>query len=152
MNKVILLAKGLHPGLFLDRELRKRKIAKGRFALLINEYPQTITTITKGKRNMNPGLALKIEKELGLDEGDLMVLQAYYEVEREKKKQPASHPDLTKIRRVLFWDTSFEKINWQKHKNGIIRRVFERGNEEEKTEITRFYGAEIIKAALKKHG
>ncbi len=149
MNRSISIAKGIHPGLFLERELKKRKLAKGRFALLIHEYPQTLTAITKGKRNMNPGLALKIEKELGFDEGDFMVLQAYYEVELEKRKRPVIKPDLSKIRRILFWDTTFEKIDWQKHKNSVIKRVFERGNEEEKEEITRFYGARTVKAALK---
>jgi len=148
MNRSITIAKGIHPGLFLERELKRRKIAKGRFALRIQEYPQTLTAITKGTRGMNAALALKIEKELGLDEGDLMVLQAYYEIEREKKKQQKLQPDLAKFRRALFWDTSFEKIDWQKHKQSVIKRVFERGNEEEKAEITRFYGSEAIKEIL----
>lgn len=150
MLNAIKLIKGIHPGFILDRELKKHHIAKGRFALSLNEYPQTLVSITKGKRNMNTALALKIEKALGMEEGYLMILQTYFEIEREKKKQNSKRPDLTKIRKILFWDTSFEKIDWEKHKRSIIKRVFQRGNEEEKKEIKKFYGQELIDAVLKK--
>jgi plasmid maintenance system antidote protein VapI len=151
MDKAIKLIKGVHPGFILERELKKRHIAKGKFALALNEYPQTLVSITKGKRKMNTPLALKIEKALGMEEGYLMILQAYYEIEKEKKKQNTRHPDLSKIRKILFWDTSFDKIDWEKHKRSIIKRVFQRGNEEEKKEIKRFYGQELIDSVLKKH-
>lgn len=151
MNSNISIIKGVHPGFILERELKKLKIAKGRFALALDEYPQTLVSITKGKRNMNTALALKIEKVLNMEEGYLMILQTYYEIEKEKKKQNISHPDLSKIRKILFWDTSFDKIDWEKHKRSIIKRVFERGNEEEKSEIKKFYGQELINSVLKKH-
>ena len=151
MKNTLKIIKGIHPGFILERELKKHNIAKGRFALSLNEYPQTLVSITKGKRNMNTALALKIEKALGMEEGYLMILQTYYEIEREKKKQNTSRPDLSKIRRILFWDTTFEKIDWEKHKRSIIKRVFQRGTEEEKNEIKRFYGQELIDAVLKKN-
>lgn len=150
MNINISIIKGVHPGFILERELKKKKIAKSKFAIALNEYPQTLVSITKGKRNMNVALSLKIEKALDMEEGFLMVLQAYYEIEREKKKQNTAHPDLSKIRKILFWDTSFDKIDWEKHKRSIIKRVFERGNEEEKNEIKKFYGEELINSVLKK--
>lgn len=151
MSNTISIIKGVHPGFILERELKKMKIAKGRFAISLDEYPQTLVSITKGKRNMNTALALKIEKALGMEEGYLMILQTYYEIEQEKKKQNTKHPDLSKIRKILFWDTSFGKIDWEKHKRSIIKRVFERGNEEEKKEIKKFYGQELIDAVMKKH-
>jgi antitoxin HigA-1 len=151
MDKAIKLIKGVHPGFILERELKKRHIAKGRFALSLNEYPQTLVSITKGKRNMNTPLALKIEKALGMEEGFLMILQTYYEIEKEKKKLNTRHPDLSKIRKILFWDTTFDKIDWEKHKRSIIKRVFQRGNDEEKNEIKKFYGEELINSVLKKH-
>jgi len=151
MNNIPII-KGVHPGFILERELKKRKIAKGRFAISLDEYPQTLVSITKGKRNMNTALALKIEKALNLEEGYLMVLQTYFEIEKEKKKQNTKHPDFSKIRKILFWDTSFDKIDWEKHKRSIIKRVFQRGNEEEKSEIKKFYGQELIDLVLKKNG
>ncbi len=151
-NPDISIIKGVHPGFILERELKKRKIAKGKFALALNEYPQTLVSITKGKRNMNVSLALKIEKALDMEEGYLMILQTYYEIEREKQKQNRRQPDLSKIRRILFWDSSFDKIDWEKHKRSVIKRVFQRGNEEEKNEIIRFYGKKLIDDVLKKNG
>lgn len=40
-------------------------------------------------------------------------------------------------------------INWNRQKNAIIKRVFTRGNESEKIEITNFYGQDIIDSVLK---
>ena len=144
MKKDLKILKGIHPGFVLERELEKRQRRKGNFALQIQEYPQTLSTITKGKRDMNIGLALKIEHVLGIEEGFFMILQVYYDIEQEKKKQNNSQPNLSIIRSILFWDTKMEKIDWQKQKKTIIKRIFERGNEIEKKEITRFYGSETI--------
>ncbi|WP_407716370.1 DUF6922 domain-containing protein [Dysgonomonas capnocytophagoides] len=43
------------------------------------------------------------------------------------------------IRKSLFWDADFGKINWRKYKDADVKRVFERGNEEEIEEITQYY-------------
>jgi hypothetical protein len=75
----------------------------------------------------------------------------FYEIQEEKKHQNNKHPDISKLRRVLFWDTVMEKIDWEKQKASVIKRVFERGNEEEKKEITRFYGKNSVKELLKIH-
>jgi len=121
-------------------------MSKGRFALLINEYPQTLGAITKGKRNMNVTLALKIEQELNLTEGFFMTLQVFYDIKQEKRRLiEKSHPDLARLRPGLFWDTNMEKIDWQRQKRAVIQRVFERGNDIEKEEITRFYGDSVIR-------
>jgi plasmid maintenance system antidote protein VapI len=140
MFETIQHIKGIHPGFFLAYELKKREIAKSRFAISINEYPQTLVSITKGKRRMNAELALKIEENLHLEEGFLMILQVYHDIEKIKSQNTtAEKPDLSKFRPALFWDTTFDKIDWGKHKKAVIERVNERGNEEEKAEIRRFY-------------
>lgn len=59
--------------------------------------------------------------------------------------------DLPQLRPVLFWDTKMESIDWEKQKKAIIKRVFERGNEIEKNEIIRFYGAKIVDSILNVH-
>ena len=147
MNNLEII-KGIHPGFIIDRELKKRHLRKRNFALSVDEFPQTLGAITKGKRNMNTALALKIEKSLGLEEGYLMILQVYYDIEQEKAKQQLDAPDLSKLRTVLFWDTKMDKINWIKQKKTIIKRVFERGNDTEKQEIIRFYGENVIREIL----
>jgi antitoxin HigA-1 len=148
----ISILKGLHPGIVLERELKLRKLAKGRFALSVNEFPQTLTAITKGKRKMNILLAMKLEAALELEDGFFMTLQLFYDIKKAKqKKHEQNHPDLSKIRHILFWDTAFEKIDWVQQKKAIINRVFERGNREEITEIIRFYGQQAIDEALGKN-
>jgi len=148
MNKTLEIIKGIHPGFYLERELKKRKISKGRLALAVHEYPQTLVAITKGKRRMNTPLAMKIEKELGMEEGFLTLLQAYHEIEEERKKT-SPKPDLKKFRKVVFWDTNMEKFDWIKQRGAIIRRVYERGNDREKAEIMRFYGEKEVNLQLK---
>jgi len=149
MNDELSLIKGLHPGIYLDYQLKKRKLAKGRFALSVNEYPQVIGQITKGKRKMNIPLALKIEKALGMEEGYLMLLQVYHDIREEKRRQHKPiHPDLSKLRRVLFWDTKMDDIDWVQQKSAVIERVHERGSQEEIDEIDRFYNSEAFKSVL----
>jgi antitoxin HigA-1 len=149
MDINLSLIKGIHPGLILERELKKKKLAKGKFALSIDEFPQTLVAIIKGKRRMNPALSLKIEQAFDWEEGFLMVLQVYYDIEQEKKEQTKTdHPDLSKIRPIIFWDTNIASINWQKNKQAIINRIFERGNEQGITEIIRFYGKDVVLATL----
>lgn len=148
MKSNLQLLKGIHPGFVLERELEKRHLRKGVFALSLQEYPQTLTAITKGKRGMNTSLALKIEEALGFEEGYFMILQVYYDIEQEKKKQIKSRTDLPQLRPVLFWDTKINTIDWEKQKKAIIKRVFERGNEMEKNEIIRFYGVQTVDEIL----
>lgn len=135
--------KGVHPGIILGRELQKRSHPKNRFAESVNEFPQTIGAIIAGRRRMNPALSIKIEEMLGAQEGYFMVLQAYYDIKIERQKNKTT-PDLTKLRPALFWDTNMQTIDWQQYKASIIRRVFERGNEQEQAEITRFYSQSTI--------
>lgn len=98
---------------------------------------------------MNTALALRIENALGIEEGFFMMLQVFYDIARQKNQQAsAAHPDLAKFRPALFWETDLNKINWQRQRSAVINRVFERGNTEEKDEIIKFYGQEVINAVL----
>ena len=145
--------KGIHPGVILEREFRKRGIRKSAFAMKIGVYPGIITDITKQRRGMNAGISIRIEKALDAQEGYFMVLQAYYEIAREKSKSLSENPKpkLSKIRKALFWDVNPDKIDFSKRKRYVIERVFERGNNEEILEVLKFYGKNecirIIKTA-----
>ncbi|MCJ8210343.1 helix-turn-helix domain-containing protein [Mucilaginibacter sp. RS28] len=141
--------RGINPGAILDRQLKKRKIKQKTFAREIHVPAQTINAIIKGVRKMTPEVSLKIDHALGLPESTMAVLQAIYESTLVKRKlESTAHPDFSRIRKILFWDTDFDKINWQQQKNAVIRRVLERGNEEEKQEIKRYYGVESINAVI----
>ena len=152
MKSRLEILKGLHPGVLIDKELKKRKISGGRFALSINEYPQTLSAIINGRRSVNLPLSLKIEKELGYDEGFLMSLQLHHDIKVLKQKESAKYkPDLSKFRKVIFWDTDIDKIDWLKNKRAVIERVFERGNETEKEEVIRIYGQKEVDIYLNKY-
>ncbi|QNN42860.1 helix-turn-helix transcriptional regulator [Pedobacter roseus] len=143
MFEKLSILKGLHPGFFLEHELKKKKLSKRQFALSLSEHPQTIGAITKGNRDMNTALSLRIEEALGLEEGFLMMLQVFYDIKKNKEKQK-SKPDLSVFSTTLFWDTKIENIDWSLHKKFIVSRVLEYGNEKEKQEILSFYGKDAI--------
>jgi plasmid maintenance system antidote protein VapI len=110
---------------------------------LIGEHPQTLGAIIKGIRKMNVDLSLKIEKELEMEEGFLMTLQVFYDI-KEAKRDRNYKPDLSKLRKVTFWDTTFDKIDWKLMKISVVKRVFAYGDKIEQEEIIRFYGKEEV--------
>ncbi len=112
MKTYIEKYKGIHPGIILERELKKRALHQRPFALSIDEHPQTLNAITKGKRKLNTSLALKIEEKLDLEEGTLVLLQTYYDIKEEKSKIKQIAPNLAILRKSLFWDTDSNKIDW----------------------------------------
>lgn len=148
--------KGIHPGAILRREIKSRGIKNKDFAELIGEYPQTISAVINEKRGINANLSIKLGKNLGIDNDYFMQLQASYDVkiaqnllyQQESLYPPAGKPNLKIIRKHIFWDTDFDKIDWIKSKRAIIKRVFERGNEIEIKEIINFYGKSTVKAEL----
>ncbi len=147
--KLHLKYKGIHPGLVIDRELKKRSIKQRPFALMVEEHVQSFNAITKGKRGISTSLALKIERALGFEEGTLVLLQAYYDIQKVKQKENEKlTPDLTIINNALFWDTDLKSIDWKHHYRAVIERVFERGSEIEKNELIRFYGIKKVKQAI----
>ncbi|KQS92017.1 hypothetical protein [Chryseobacterium sp. Leaf394] len=64
------------------------------------------------------------------------------------QKSSKLHPDFSKIPRFLFWDTDFDGIDWEKKYVAVIKRVFERGSDEAKSEIEQFYGKELVTMVL----
>jgi addiction module HigA family antidote len=147
INKI----KGIHPGIILKREIKKRGLKNKELASMVDEHAQTIGAILKTKRSVNAKLSIKLGMTLGVDSDYFMLLQASYDVKQayadfnEKAK-----PNLRNIRKVLFWDTDFSKIDWIKNKPAIIKRIFERGNEIEISEILNFYGYEQVKKELER--
>ena len=94
-------------------------------------------------------LSVKLAELLALDPAFFMQLQASFEIKQILiAKQPALTPNLSIIRKVLFWDTNFEQIDWQKQKTAVIKRIFERGNDQEINEVIRFYGKETVQTVL----
>ncbi len=136
--------KGIHPGKIIARDIKKMKISQRNLAERIGEHSQTLNAVIKGRRNMTVEMAVKLDLVFGYEEGFLYMLQGYYEVEQYRQKAAAeSVSGIPDVRRILFWDTDFDKINWGYRKSFVISRIMERGNEAEKVEIARFYGMEV---------
>ena len=141
MRSEIDMYKGIRPGKIVGLELQERNLSQRAFAAAIDEHKQTLNAVITGRRKLTVEMALKIEKALGYDEGFLLTLQAYYEIaEYKNRKANESVRGAPAIRRMLFWDTDFDKIDWGRSKESILERVMERGDENEKQEIARFYG------------
>ena len=64
----------------------------------------------------------------------------------------SNKPDLTKFCKTLFWDTTFDRIDFTAHSRYVINRVFERGIEEEILETIRFYGKDTVLENLNHNG
>ncbi len=58
------------------------------------------------------------------------------------------HKD-SKIRKSLFWEYDFEKIDWQQMRNLVVQRVIERGRIDDFYAILNLYGIEGVKQAIK---
>lgn len=85
-------AKATHPGAVLGEELEERDIKPSAFALQINTYPNVITELIKGNRNISASMALKLEQALGISAGFWMHLQANYELTTERLKMTDPQP------------------------------------------------------------
>lgn len=141
MNNLIDIIKGIHPGKFIERELKKKHLTQRALADETGIPFQTINAIIAGRRSLTTKQALKIDQILGYEEGFFAILQTHYDIKQYKDKDLASiyTEAPPHIRKSLFWDTDFNKINWAKYKNAVIKRVFERGSKDEIEEITRYY-------------
>jgi addiction module HigA family antidote len=136
--------KGVHPGAILQREIKRNNIKSSQLAMAINEHKQTISAIINQKRGINADLSIKLANYFHTEQDYFMMLQAAYEVKKKLSKISSSKPNLDNIRKVLFWDTTFDKIDWNKNKRAIIKRVLERGNDKEIKEIIAFYGKPTV--------
>ncbi len=143
INRIEIL-KGIPPGKIIERDLKKMHITQRALAEKIGIHYQTINAIISGRRNITLDLSLNIEKALDYEEGFLLILQDYHQIalykEKKSKEKSGTGPN---IRKSLFWDIDFDKIDWEKYKKFVISRILERGNKKEKEEIARFYVIEI---------
>ena len=65
--------------------------------------------------------------------------KVFYDI-KQSKKDINYGPDLSKFRKCVFWDTTFDKNDWKLMKVAIIKRILVYGNLDELEEITQFDG------------
>jgi HTH-type transcriptional regulator/antitoxin HigA len=76
----------LHPGEVLADELGAREISQKNFAALVDMRPPHFNELLKGKRHVSAILALKLEKNLGIDARFWMRLQADYDLKIARRQ------------------------------------------------------------------
>ena len=145
LNKI----KGVHPGAILRRELKIQGIKSGHLANSIDEYKQTISAVINKRRDINPKLSIKLSKYFKVDEDYFMLLQASHDVKKISNLELKNTPNLDNIRKAVFWDTTFDKIDWFKNRRSVVQRILERGNKIEIEEIISFYGKSTVCKEIK---
>jgi addiction module HigA family antidote len=144
----LLKFQGSHPGIALERLLRERGISKRTLALAVGAHPQTLNAVCKARRPLSIALALHFDSFLGLPEGSLAELQLWYDIRKAKEAQGKVPPQLKILRRSLFWDTDYDKLNMDTKSTAVIRRVSERGTLEERMAVVAYYGSDRVESAL----
>ncbi|HBG42750.1 MAG TPA: plasmid maintenance system antidote protein [Porphyromonadaceae bacterium] len=140
MDSQVDILKGIHPGKLIERELKKKGLTRQVLSEQTDIPYKTMNAIIAGRRNLTVLQALKIEQALGYKEGFLAILQTYHNIRQYKDNEFSRiYAEPPRIRKSLFWDADFNKINWGKHQKAVIKRVLERGNKDEIEEIHRFY-------------
>lgn len=76
----------LHPGEILGEELETRGVAQKEFADLIDMRPPHLNELIKGKRHVSAMLALKLEKQLGINAAFWLRLQIDYDLKMARKQ------------------------------------------------------------------
>lgn len=95
--------KGIHPGLILERELKRRAIKPSPFARSIDTQRQIFNAIIKGQRGIPVPLSLKVDQALGFEEGTFALLQTFYEIKNAKTNMGnINKPDLTTFAKSSF--------------------------------------------------
>jgi len=88
MNNQVFNSKGaeieiqaFHPGEFLLEEIEERGIIKKDFAQALDIFPNNLSLIFAGKRNISAQLAIKIEKQLGVSAEYWYNMQTLYDLQ-----------------------------------------------------------------------
>ncbi|WP_442846434.1 helix-turn-helix transcriptional regulator [Leeuwenhoekiella sp. H156] len=136
--------KGVHPGAVLNRALKKKDLNASDLARSIDEHKQTLSAILNGRRAVNPKLSIKLAQLFDIPADYFSLLQASYDVQQALESKPKQTPDLKRFRKALFWDTQLDRIDWNKNKRAVIKRVLERGNKQEIEELIKYYGKQTI--------
>ncbi len=76
----------LHPGEVLEEELEARELRKKDFASRIGIQAPHLSDLLKGKRHVSARIALKLEKELGIEADFWLRLQVAYDLAVARKE------------------------------------------------------------------
>lgn len=132
--------KNTPPSVIIFHELKKTKCSLEKFMENTGFSKETFDDITPEVSSIL-GEKFKVSATYFLE-----IQEKFQKSQKESKNTKTKIP---KINKFIFWDTDFDKLDWIQYRKSIIKRIFERGFEEDKIEIISFYGEEIILKTLK---
>lgn len=133
-------------GAILRHILHRINMSQKELSIRADISTQHINALIKGTRRFSINSSFAIESSIGLEaSGFFFKCQCNYDI-RQKKKLMQKSPDISKLRRITFWDVNLEEVNWQKGKRWAILRVLEYGCKDDFDEISKFYGRESFLA------
>ena len=112
--------KAVHPGGILKEELEARGIKQKDFACQIGMQPTHLNALIKGKRNISPDVADKLERELGIPASFWMSLQSSYELDRKviakrDKEEEEAHKEVAAFNEVISVSVFLKRMNVECH-------------------------------------
>lgn len=132
--------KNTPPSVIIFHELKKTKCSLEKFMEDTGFSKETFDDIT-------PEVSLILGEKFKVSATYFLEIQEKFQ--KSQKESKNTKTKIPKINKFIFWDTEFDKLDWIQHRKSIIKRIFERGFEEDKIEIISFYGEEIILKTLK---
>lgn len=97
-NENIQVCMAVPAGFTLAQELKSRQISQREFAKTIEMQATHLNEIIKGKRNITPAIALKLENALGIKASFWMNLQSQYECDLQRIKRENTKAERLKNR------------------------------------------------------
>lgn len=97
-NENIQVCMAVPAGFTLAQELKSRQISQREFAKTIEMQATHLNEILKGKRNITPAIALKLENALGIKASFWRNLQSQYECDLQRIKRENTKAERPKNR------------------------------------------------------
>lgn len=139
----------LPAGAVLRRILKKEKVSQKELSDRTGIITQRINDLVNGKRRFTLESSSLIARCLELsDLGYFYRLQCNHDIYLYIENLTRQPVDLTKFRKALFWDIDTSALDWNKHKEWIIQRIFEYGNDAEIETVIEHYGSTTIRETL----
>lgn len=85
----VLEVKAFHPGIFLQEEIEERSLLKKTIAQQLEILPTNLSEILKGKRNISPRLAVRLEKVLKISAEYWLNLQMAWDLQNAREEEYA---------------------------------------------------------------
>ena len=83
----ILRVKTFHPWIFLQEEIEERELLKKTIAQQLEILPTNLSEILKGKRNISPRLAVRLEKVLNISAEYWLNLQMAWDLQKARNEE-----------------------------------------------------------------